>query len=60
MATQVLIMKPDPEKGIKCYIDTDFEGGYNQEEAKDPGSVISRMGYVITYDNFPIIQAGRL
>ena len=27
MATQGLIMKPDPETGIKFYMDADFEGG---------------------------------
>ena len=26
-ATQRLILKPDPEKGIECYVDADFAGG---------------------------------
>ena len=58
--TQGLIMKPDPEKGIKCYVDAGFAGGWNQEEGKDPGSVLSRTGYVITYANCPIILARRI
>ena len=52
---QILILKPDPEKGIKCYIDADFAGGWNQEEGKDPVSVLSRTGYVITYANCLVI-----
>ena len=48
-------MKPDLEKGIKCYVDVNFAGGRNQEKGKEPGLVLSRTGYAITYDNFPII-----
>ena len=50
-------MKPDPEKGVECSVDADFAGEWNQEEGKDPGSVPSRMGYIITYANSPIIWA---
>ena len=41
---QLLIMKPDPEKGIKCYVGAKFAGRWNQEEVKDPGLVLPRMG----------------
>ena len=41
-------------------MDSDFAGGWNQEEGKDPGSVISRMVYVISYANCPIIWARRI
>ena len=47
MSMQGLILKPDPEKGIKCYVDANFAGGWNQEEGKDPGSVLYRMGCII-------------
>ena len=60
MATQGLIMKPNLEKGIKCYVDANFAGRWNQEEGKDPGSVLSRMGYIITYANCLIIWASRI
>ena len=36
-------------------MDADFAGGWNQEEGKHPGSVLSIRGYVITYANCPII-----
>ena len=60
MDTQGLIMNTDPEKGIELYVDTDFVGGWNQEEGKDSGLVLSRMGYLITYANWPIIWVIRL
>ena len=53
-------MNPDPEKGIEWYSDADFVGGWNQEGGKDPGLVLSRTGYVISYSNCPIIWAIRL
>ena len=43
-------MKPNPEKGIEFYVDAEFAGGWNQEEGKDTGLVISIIGYVISYD----------
>ena len=55
MSEQALIINSDPEKGMECYVDADFAGEWNQEEGKDPGSVLYRTGYVISYDNFPII-----
>ena len=54
-AIQWWIINPDPEKGIKYYIDSDFAGGWNQEEGKEPGSFLSIMGYRIIYANWPII-----
>ena len=53
-------MNPSTEKGIECYVYADFVGGWNQEEGKDPGSVLSRTGYIITYANCPIIWASQI
>ena len=52
---QVLIMNPDPGKIIECYVDADFAGRWNQEKGKDPGLVLSRTGYIISYANCLII-----
>ena len=41
-------------------MDADFAGGWKQEIGKDPGSVLSRTGYLITYANFPIIWVSQL
>ena len=35
-ATHGLIMKPDTEKGIECYVDAYFAVGYNQEIERTP------------------------
>ena len=36
-------------KGIECYVDTDFAGGWAQEDHDNTENVISRTGYVIKY-----------
>ena len=53
-------MKDEPEKVIECYMDTDFSGGWNQEEGKDIRLVLSIMGYVSIYANCLIIWTSRL
>ena len=53
-------MKPDPEKGIECYVDLEFDGGWNQEESKDPRLVLYITSYVISYASCPIIWASWL
>ena len=60
MPRQELFMNPDPEKGIKCYVDADFEVRWNQEEGNYPVVVLSIKGYVITYTNCPIIWGSRI
>ena len=57
---QGLIINSYPEEGIECYVDPDFAGGWNQEEGKDPGLVLSITGYIISYTNCPIIWASRI
>ena len=59
MATQRVILGKNPEKGIKCYMDDNFIGRWNQEEVKDHGLVLSRTGCLITYVNCLIIWASR-
>ena len=50
-----IIKESDTEKGVECYVDTDFAGGWNQEEGKDTYLFLFRTGYVITYATCPII-----
>ena len=47
-------------KGIGCYVDSEFARGWNKEEGKGPGSILCIVGYIIMYDNCPIIWASRL
>ena len=37
-----IIFKPDKEKGIKCYVNADFAGGFTRSTSDDPISVFSR------------------
>ena len=41
-------------------MDANFTGGWNQEEGKYPGLVLSIKGCVITYANCPTIWASRI
>ena len=41
-------------------MEANFTGGWNQEEGKYPGLVLSIKGYVITYANYPTIWASRI
>lgn len=49
-----IIYKPDRTKGLECYVDADFAGGWKQDEPEDAGNLFSRMGYVIKYAGCPI------
>ena len=39
-----IILTPDKSKGIQCFVDADFAGGYSKETSEDPVSVFSRTG----------------
>ena len=55
-----LVMRPDKNTGIECYVDADFAGGYRKDLAHDPVSVLSRTGYVIFYMSCPIIWVSKM
>jgi hypothetical protein len=46
-----IIFKPDKTKGLECFVDADFSGGWNQADANDAENLMSRTGYVIKYAN---------
>ena len=46
---------PDPKKGLECYVDADFTGGWNKEDPHAAESVLSRTGFVIFYAGYPIV-----
>ena len=49
-----IIFKPNPSKGLECYVDADFAGGWNQNDPDDADNLFSRMGYVMKYADCPI------
>ena len=52
-----LILYPRNDKGLKCFVDADFAGGWSTNESDDPDSVYSRTGYMIKYEYIPILLA---
>jgi hypothetical protein len=55
-----LRFKPESELKLDCYVDADFAGLYNVEDAQDPVCVKSRTGYVLTLGNCPLIWVSKL
>ena len=57
---QGLIYKPDKSKGLECYVDADFAGGWKDGDQGSPESVLSRTGFLIMYAGFPITWCSKL
>ena len=56
-ADKGIIFKPDPNKGLECFVDAD---SWNKADAVDAGAVISRTRYVITYAGCPLTWCSKL
>jgi len=59
-ADKGIIYKPDKSKGLECYVDADFAGGWNQADATNADAVLSRTGYVIMYAGCPLLWCSKL
>ena len=55
-----LIMYPRNDKGLECFVDADFAGGWPTNESDDPDKVYSCTEYIINYNNCPILWAYKL
>ncbi len=55
-----IFYKPNKSKGLECYVDTDFAGGWSQADAENADNVLSRTGYILMYANCPILWVSRL
>jgi hypothetical protein len=55
-----IIYKPDKSKGLECYVDADFAGGWSQADADNADNILSQTGYIIMYVNCPILWVSRL
>lgn len=55
-----IILKPDRKKGLECYVDADFAGGFDKNNSEDIASVFSRTGFIIKYMDCPIYWVSRL
>jgi hypothetical protein len=55
-----IIINPDKKKGLQCFVNADFAGGWNQADAKNAESVLSRTGYVIMLFDNPLYWCSKL
>ena len=55
-----IIYKPDTSRGLECYVDADFAGGWKDGDHTSPESVLSRTGFVIMYAGCPITWSSKL
>jgi len=56
-----MIYDPDPATGLEVYVDADFSGNWNQDEAaSDRDTARSRHGYIIRYAKCPLVWKSQL
>ena len=60
LSTQGVVYNTDKEKGIKCYIDTNFSGGRAQADANNAENSMSHTGYVIMHTGRPVLLCSEL
>ena len=46
-----IVYSTNTSKGLECYVDTDFAGGWKEANIDDAENVMSRTGMVIMYTN---------
>jgi hypothetical protein len=59
-ADEGLILRPNSEFNIECYVDADFAGLWPYEDKNDPTCVKSRTGFVICVADCPVIWSSKL
>ncbi len=55
-----MIYTPDPKLGLEVWVDADFAGGWNLEEADNADNVYFRTGFTIYYDGCPVYWQSKL
>ena len=56
-----MIYKPDASKGLEVYVDADFAGNWNKNKAAtDRDTARSRHGYIIKYNNCPLVWKSQI
>ena len=53
-------MTPKPSKGIECYVDADFAGGWRPEDPTDNRNLLSRAGFIIMFCGCAILWVSKL
>jgi hypothetical protein len=57
---QGLILKPQVDHRVDCYVDADFGGLFSVEDPQQAISVKSRTGYVILYRGAPLLWVSKM
>ena len=57
---QGLICKVDKLKGLECFVDADFAGGWSPSDPLNPENVLSRTGFAIMCAGVPIFWRSKL
>ena len=55
-----IIFESDRNKGLECYVDADFAGGWDKADSGNPEAVLSRTRYVLMYVNCPVLFCSKL
>ena len=55
-----MIYRPDITRGLECYVDADFAGGWKDVNHNIPESVLSRTGFFIMYAGCPVTWGSKL
>jgi hypothetical protein len=58
--TRGMIISPRADLCLDLWVDADFAGLWNHNDAEDPLSVKSRTGCVITFDEIPVVWRSKL
>ena len=60
-ASKGIILKPDVTKSLECFVDSDFSGNWNKQDAADDmDTARSRTGYIIMYAGCPLVWGSKL
>ena len=54
-----IVFRPDSSKGVECYADADFVGGWSKADVNNADCVLSRTGFVVFYAGCSIFWASR-
>ena len=52
--------KPDGSRGIECYVNADFAGGWDKADLGNPEAFLSTTGHVLMYDSCPVLFYSKL
>ena len=55
-----IILEPDRSKNVECFIDADFAGNWNKDDAEDEVNMRSTTRYVIRFMGCPILWVSKL